>query len=93
LAKILPLWWAWQWRVVVAIFIANLIFGFVLAFLKPLLDISKESFIIITNIFSLGVTIYASIYFLDVALKKRYKKFKIILVEDSQDPYRQAARK
>ena len=92
MAKILPLWWAWQWRVVVAIFLANFLFGFVFAF-KPLLGISKESFIIITNIFSLGVTIYASIYFLDVVLKKRYKKFRVVLMDEVSDPYKLAARK
>ena len=93
MAKILPLWWAWQWRVMVAVVAANTLFGVLLLFLAPLLGLSKEALTIITDIFSLCVTIYASIYFLDYALRLDYGSFRVALMEKDLDIYKEAALK
>jgi len=90
---ILPVWWAWQWRVLVAVFLANMAIFFLLLLLRLFLGLSQESLIIINNLFSLGVTIYASIYFLAYALGLSYPHIRIVILPKEADPYRIAARK
>ncbi len=70
LKEVVPIWWAWQWRVVVAVVLANLAFGFILGVVGALLGLSKESLFIISNLLSLVITIYASIYFLAYVFEK-----------------------
>lgn len=86
--KILPLWWAWQWRVFVAVLLANILLGFLTGLAGALLGLPKENLIIITNLVSLGVTVYASIYFLAYV----FKKFGIYWPKTC-DPYKMAALK
>ncbi len=85
--KILPIWWAWQWRVLVAVLLANIALGFVVGLAGGILGVAKENLIIITNLVSYGVTIYASIYFLAYV----FKKFGIYAPSKESDPYRTAA--
>ena len=91
--KILPLWWAWQWRVIVAVFLAGLAIGLILGVAKALLGFSQETLNIISNILMLVVQIYASIYFLAYVLRLKYKKFRVVVLDRTDDLYRQAARK
>ncbi len=86
LREILPIWWAWQWRVIVAVLLANLAIGFLLGFFGALLGLSKESLLIISNLLSLAVTIYASIYFLAYVFERFH-----IYVPRELDEYRKAA--
>lgn len=86
MSKILPIWWAWQWRVVMAVVLANIAIGLVLGVVKFFLHISQQNFIIITNLLSIGVSIYASIYFLGFVFEKFH-----IYVPDATDEYKKAA--
>jgi hypothetical protein len=91
--KILPIWWAWQWRVVVAIFLANLAFSIVFTIVAKILSISKENFLIISNLFSLGIMVYASLYFLAYVLQKDYKRVEVVIFDKELDIYKKAALK
>ena len=91
--KILPLWWAWQWRVMVSVVLANFAFSLILLVLKPLLGLSQQNLLIISNIFSFFVTIYASIYFLDYVLRLRFKGFRIVILDETENIYKKAALK
>ncbi len=86
LKEVLPIWWAWQWRVLVAVLLANIAIGLVLGVVKLFLHISQQNFIIITNLFSIAITMYASIYFLAFVFEKFH-----IYVPKAVDEYRKAA--
>ncbi len=86
----LPIWWAWQWRVIVASFIGTFIFSFVIGFFGVILGISKESVYIITNLVSLGITIYASIYFFAYIFSLKFKNIKIYIAEKNGDYIKKA---
>jgi len=75
----------------VAVFLANLAFAFFFTFVAKILGISKENFLIISNIFSLAVTIYASIYFLAYALNLDYKRFRVVIIDKELDEFEKAA--
>lgn len=83
----MPIWWAWQWRVLVAVLLANIALGMLIGLIGGILGVPKENLIIITNLVSYGVTIYASIYFLAYV----FRKFGIYTPDNERDPYKTAA--
>ncbi|MRJ01851.1 MAG: hypothetical protein GXO19_01800 [Epsilonproteobacteria bacterium] len=91
--KIVRIWWAWQWRIFIALILANVAFAAILIPIDLILGLSQESLTIITNLFSVGAGIYASIYFLGYVLTLDYGDFRIVIFEEEEDPYRRAVRK
>ena len=69
LKDIVGIWWAWQWRVIVAVVLANILIGFIVGFLGSAFSWQHTTIVVVSNLLSLGVTIYASIYFLGYALR------------------------
>jgi len=61
-----------------------------MGFLGSILGFSKESVYIITNLVSLGITLYASIYFFAYIFTLKFKSIKIYVVEDSKDYIKKA---
>ena len=90
LKKFIPLWWAWQWRVVVASFIGTLVFSFIIGFIGAILGFSKESVYIISNLISMIITIYASIYFFAYIFTLKFSGLKIFIVENGKDYIKKA---
>ena len=79
--RLLRIWWAWQWRAVVATFIGSLVFITVFAFVAGFLGMSKQNIAMIGNLIYMGIGIYASVYFLGFVLKKDFGDFKLSIVE------------
>ncbi|WP_200763381.1 hypothetical protein [Nitrosophilus alvini] len=82
--KVLAIWWAWQWRVAVATIVATSIFTFMIGFIGSLFGLSKENIYIISNLVSIGIGVYASIYFLKFALQKKYRDFSIKIEPETE---------
>ena len=84
---ILKIWWSWQWRVVVAVMLANILIGFLMGFVGGIFELSHQSVVIGVNLLSLGVTIYASIYFLGFVMRK----YRVYIPNKNLDSYKKAA--
>ena len=67
--EVLGIWWAWQWRVIVTVILANILIGFLIGLIGSILAWQHTTIAAVANLLSLGVTIYASIYFLGYALR------------------------
>ena len=78
---------------IVAVVLANFAFSLILLVIQPLLGLSQQNLLIISNIFSFAVTIYASIYFLDYVLRLKFKNFRIVIVDETDNIYKKAALK
>ncbi len=89
--EIVPIWWAWQWRAMVATLVGTLVFSFLIGLIGGILGFSKESIYILTNLVSLAVTIYASLYFFAYIFNMRFKKYKLCIMEDSEHYAKKAA--
>jgi len=88
---ILPIWWAWQWRSIVGSAIGIAVFSFIIGFVGSLLGFSKEIIYILSNLASIFITIYASIYFFAYVFNKDFKKYRVVLIEKSKDLAKKAA--
>jgi len=76
---ILPIWWAWQWRTVLASLIGSIVLVIIFSFFAALLGVSKETIIILSQIIYYVVAIYASIYFFAYIFSMRFKRVKPVL--------------
>ncbi|WP_201351824.1 hypothetical protein [Hydrogenimonas urashimensis] len=79
--RLLRIWWAWQWRTVVATFVGSLVLITVFAFLAGFLGMEKSLITAIGNLIYMGVGIFASIYFLGFVLKKDFGDFRLTIEE------------
>ncbi|BCD60818.1 MULTISPECIES: hypothetical protein [unclassified Nitratiruptor] len=84
---ILKIWWSWQWRVLVAVMLANILIDFLMGLFGGLLALSQKSVIIGTNLLSFSITIYASIYFLGFVMRK----YRVYIPNEKLDVYKKAA--
>ena len=75
--RLIRIWWAWQWRTVVATFIGSLVLITVFAFFAGFFGMDKGLITAIGNLIYMGVGIFASIYFLGFVLKKDYGDFRL----------------
>ncbi len=82
--RLLRVWWAWQWRSVVATLIGSVVLITVFAFFAALLGMEKRTITLIGNVIYMGVGIFASIYFLGFVLRKDFGDFRLELVEKSE---------
>jgi len=79
--RLLRIWWAWQWRTVVATFIGSLVLITIFAFFAGFFGMEKDLITLVGNLIYMGVGVFASIYFLGFALKKDYGDFKMGIEE------------
>lgn len=75
----LSIWWAWQWRVVVATLAGSLVFSFVIGFFGGILGLDEELLELLNNLVSFAIGVYASFYFLRFVLLKEYRDFSITI--------------
>ena len=80
-SRLIRIWWAWQWRTVVATFMGSLVLITVFAFFAGFFGMDKGLITAIGNLIYMGVGIFASIYFLGLVLKKDYGDFKLSIEE------------
>ena len=79
--RLLRIWWAWQWRTVVATFIGSMVLITVFAFLAGFFGIERRLITLIGNLIYMGVGIFASIWFLGFVLKKDFGDFRLKIEE------------
>ncbi|WP_456449398.1 hypothetical protein [Hydrogenimonas sp.] len=79
--RLIRIWWAWQWRSVVATFIGSLVLVTVFAFFAGFFGMDKALVSAIGNLIYMGVGIFASIYFLGFVLKKDFGDFRLSVEE------------
>ncbi|WP_456451572.1 hypothetical protein [Hydrogenimonas sp.] len=82
--RLLRIWWAWQWRSVVATFVGAMVLIAIFAFFAGFFGMPMERITLIGNLIYAGVGIFASVYFLGFALKKEYGDFRVEIVEEGQ---------
>ncbi|WP_300364593.1 hypothetical protein [Hydrogenimonas sp.] len=79
--RLIRIWWAWQWRTVVATFIGSLVLITVFAFFAGFFGMDKQLITLIGNLIYMGVGIFASIWFLGFVLKKDFGDFRLTIEE------------
>lgn len=79
--RLIRIWWAWQWRSVVATFIGSLVLITVFSFFAGFFGMDKGLITAIGNLIYMGVGIFASVYFLGFVLKKDFGDFRLSVEE------------
>jgi len=83
--RLIRIWWAWQWRTIVATFVGSFVLIALFALVAGFLGMSAEVVAVMSNLIYLGVGIFASIYFLGFVLKKDFGDFSLSVQEKSTE--------
>ena len=79
--RLLRIWWAWQWRTLVASFIGSVVLIFLFSAVAGIFGVDKGAITFVGNLIYIGVSLFASIYFLGFVLKKDFGDFRLSIVE------------
>ena len=80
-SRLLRIWWAWQWRTVVATFVGSFVLIFLFALVGTMLGMDRHMVMIGGNLIYLGVGVFASIHFLGWVLRRDFGDFRLNIEE------------